>query len=327
MVLEKRLFTSFSSLKLYLTNKGFTINSSNGQMRWGAANANSLCHWQFDNTNEELNFVDSLGNEAFPFSLCDFSSGRITGVAFIELEDGGCAINVTPLNEGSSTSDFTLSCALGYDPDYSMNTSLPQNGLVVCTPEEDDGYWRYGWREKPDRVQNGGNYYFKTPSFSWVIDNCRNIVTSGKEISTVSRWEVSQTISIAKVYLADGYWSNYIYNQILGTNQAPGQVFELNGKKFISFCPEDLTEVKDSESSSYTSYPRRCPCFILEGETVLINDSSSTQEYSNRTIYHAGDYCIYRSLLYKCLIDILTPEPWDSTHWELTTVPNELSEE
>lgn len=334
MLLEKRIVESYADLKTYLTSKGFTIDS-NQRMRWGEAPQNTSCYWQFDDTNQGLNFVDSDGHNAFPFSLCDFSSERVTGVAFLHLKDDGCALNITPLNEGTGAGDFTLSCALGFANNtddtltvITMNPDVPQNGLIVCTPAESDGYWRYSWRSTPSLASNNdGEYYYAAPSFAWTIDNTHGSVLTGRDISIVSRWEVSQALCLAKVYLTDGMWSDYIYNQVLGNNESPGQIFTLNGQQFISFCPDNLKETKSNTSTYWNSYPRRCPCFLLAAEPILVNDSSSTLPYSDKTKYKAGDYCTYRGLVYKCLVNINQPEAWDQTHWSVTTVPNELAGE
>ena len=69
MLLEKRLFESLQDLKDYCEDKGFIID--NNEMRWGYANQDSNCHWEFDDVNETMNFIDSDGNDAFPYSLCD----------------------------------------------------------------------------------------------------------------------------------------------------------------------------------------------------------------------------------------------------------------
>lgn len=324
MLLEKRIIESLQDLKDYCEAKGFIID--NNEMRWGYANQDSNCYWTFDDTNETMNFIDSDGNEAFPYSLCDFSEGRVTGVAFLPLKDNGCAIQITGLPEGSSSSDFTVSCALGYNYNSQgtrvIDNTVPHNGLVVCTPEEEDGYWRYSWRAAAKWSQSayGGT---KRPSFQWCIDDCRHNVIPGKEIPTTCFWEVSNVLGLSKVMLTDGIWSNYIYMQIMGLNAAPGQVFKINGQTFISFYREDGTEHIGGDT--YVSIPNyRPPCFMLPEESILINDPTSTKEYSRYTKYKENDYCTYRGLVYRCLTDINIPEPFDITHWQLTTVPNEL---
>ena len=325
MLLEKRLFESLQDLKDYCEDKGFIIN--NNEMRWGYANQDSNCHWEFDDENETMNFINSDGNNAFPYSLCDFKAGRITGVAFLPLKDNGCAIQITGLPEGTSTSDFTISCNLGYSYNESGNliisTTNPHNGLVVCTPEEEDGYWRYSWRgiARWNGVQSHAQ--FAAPGFSWVIDNCRHNVLSGREVPVVCLWDnISNVLALSKIFLADGYWSNYIYMQVMGTNVAPGQIFKINGQRFISFYRENIYEWTDAGNRLIPNY--RPPCFMLPEDNVLINDPTSTKEYNRYTKYKQNDYCTYRGLVYRCLTDINIPEAWDSTHWQLTTVPNEL---
>lgn len=42
-------------------------------------------------------------------------------------------------------------------------------------------------------------------------------------------------------------------------------------------------------------------------------------------VYSVGDYCIYQSVLYKCITAILTPEAFDSTKWADVSVTDEIS--
>lgn len=51
--------------------------------------------------------------------------------------------------------------------------------------------------------------------------------------------------------------------------------------------------------------------------SVLIED------YSQRT-WELGEYCRYASAIYRCTTPITTPEVWDSTHWQETTIGEEL---
>lgn len=42
-------------------------------------------------------------------------------------------------------------------------------------------------------------------------------------------------------------------------------------------------------------------------------------------VYSVGDYCIYQTVLYKCITAISTPEAFDSTKWSEVTVGDELN--
>ena len=42
-------------------------------------------------------------------------------------------------------------------------------------------------------------------------------------------------------------------------------------------------------------------------------------------VYSADDYCIYQTILYKCITDVSTPEAFDNTKWEAVTVGDELT--
>ena len=61
------------------------------------------------------------------------------------------------------------------------------------------------------------------------------------------------------------------------------------------------------------------------GNTILPNTIIS-DAYDNTKTYAVGDYCIYSNILYKCNTAISTPEDFDSTKWDATTVGDELGE-
>ena len=42
-------------------------------------------------------------------------------------------------------------------------------------------------------------------------------------------------------------------------------------------------------------------------------------------VYSVGDYCVYQTVLYKCITAISTPEAFDSTKWSEVTVGDELN--
>ena len=319
MIVEKVIIESYAELKTWLTNKGFTI--SNNEMRWGAANQDTNCHWEFNDEDETLIFLDSDDNNVFHRSLCDFTSGRVTGIALLKLKDNGVAININPYDEGTTTSSFTVSCAFVGRGSADNISYMYQEGLVVCTPAEQDGKWRYSWRGTNSWSDPSAGMRVNAPYFTWIIDNGVHNVLIG--VPSVRLWNVSQYVAINKVYLPEGFFSKYIYMQTMGNNQFPGLGFKLNGQKFISFF-RDNNYAEQQGAYAQTPYSYRPPCFLLEDDAVLVNNSSSTKEYSSLTKYKEGDYCIYRGLLYVCLTDIDTPEEFDEDHWMITTVPNEL---
>ena len=59
---------------------------------------------------------------------------------------------------------------------------------------------------------------------------------------------------------------------------------------------------------------------ILKVDTDL---SALIEDYSQRA-WDLGEYCRYSSAIYRCTTAITTPEVWDSTHWEETTIGEEL---
>ena len=56
----------------------------------------------------------------------------------------------------------------------------------------------------------------------------------------------------------------------------------------------------------------------------LANDIA--EEYDSVAgVYSVGDYCIYQSVLYKCITAISTPEAFNSTKWTDVSVAEELT--
>lgn len=297
-VMEKRIFTTLADLRTYLVSKGFSINNNN-EMRWGEANAGSTCYWKI--IGGEINFKDSNGDNAFHYNLTDFTNNKPCGCVIIQLDEDGCALYLSKLADGVTINDLYACCKNGYSYNESLETFTDlgadlQNGLVICTPAEEDGYWRYIWR------------HWNPNDINWCIDDSYGIVTVGQEIPSVNLINVSSVCSLTRACLNRGGWSDYIYVQVVGEATPPGNVFKIQGQKFITF----------TESAT-----ARCPAFKLPPEEVRANISTSTEEFSNVKTYKVGDYCIYNGLLYKCIQEITNPGPFEEIDWTVTTVYNE----
>ncbi len=52
--------------------------------------------------------------------------------------------------------------------------------------------------------------------------------------------------------------------------------------------------------------------------------AGNPEEYQSDHTYAIGDYCIYDSVMYRCVSDITVSGEWDSSKWETTTVAKEL---
>lgn len=292
--LVKQIFTSWDTLISALTSIGFTI--TNRQMRWGNAPNDTSCYWALDEVNQTINFRTSTSEDAFLNEIVDFYHFNYAGLVFTELDNAGCLLYLTPLSETiSALSDLTFSCTNNYDSQGVVTPDTLVNGLVVCTPAEQDGLWRYSWRDKGT-------------TFKWDIDNTAGYVSKGTELPTVPITSADMLATINKLYLNSGIWSEYIYEQVLGTTQAPCLIFKINGQKFISF--------KDADDSTNS----RCPVFKLPVDRQTINDPTSTEEYSPNKVYHVDDYCIHEGLLWRCVREVSTPTPFDQTNWTVTTV-------
>lgn len=305
--MEKRIFTSSADLKTYLTSKGFTIYNNNSRMRWHTMSAESTAYWTID-ANGDFNFHPSVGGNAFLINLTDFTSATrsLCGCVFIPLLDNGCILYLTSLPNEATINDLTLSCANTYTYDEETGdpiidtTATLHNGIVVCTPPEQDGYWRCGWRDQDNS------------SFFWDIDDTHNKTSKGTELPSKLLIQVNMNISLVRVYLNSGYWSNYIFEEPLGETQTPSAVFKINGQRYISI----------TDNTTY-----RCPVFRLPAQTVIPNPSASTEEYSSIKTYKTNDYCIYNGLLWKCNTAITLPEPFDNAKWDVTTVHQEIMAE
>lgn len=300
-IIEKHIFETLPDLQTYLESKNFTI--ANNQIRYTPAGTSTSCYWSINPTTQSINFHTSDNTDAFLYDLANFTSQTtpFCGVVYMDLLDNGCILYMTQIPSDFSIADLTFNCANNYRWDTSTQTWIPngeilQNGLVVCTPAEEDGKWRYTWRDKDAR-------YYK-----WNVDNTTSSVTSGIEIPSKILVPGSMSVTLTKAFLKSGYWSNYIYVQVLGDGVVPYAVFRVNGQKYIAF----------SDNANY-----RCPAFKLPPEYVTINDSSSTELYSPLKIYFVGDYCIYNNLLWRCINNIPIPGPFNQADWDLTTVTAE----
>lgn len=304
----KHIYQTYSELITFLTGTNmFTV--SNNQMRWSYANNNSACYFGLDSTDGKIYFIDSLGNNPFGKMLIDYTqTGYYGAVIFIPLANNGCILYLTMVPSSFSITDLTLSCNNGYDFEefdspsdtetWTANSDTLKNGIVVCTPAEDDGYWRYSWRDAAS-----------PQAFNWCIDNCRNKVTIGTELPSKLILPGDMCVTLTKVFLESGTWSKHIYQQVLGELNIPSMIFKVNGQKYIS--------ITDNTG-------HRAPVFQLPPEFEGMNISTSTEGYSSLKTYKIGDYCIYEDLLWRCVREISTPTPFDQQDWVTTTVSEEI---
>lgn len=301
--IEKNIFQTYNDLKTYLTSKGFIYSNNDTEMRWG--NSSTQCYWSID-ASGVMNFTRSDGaGTAFRNNLTDWF--KWCGCIFIPLLNNGCALYLTPLPIGSSVDDLTVCSTNNYHIEIVEeqetiveDDNLLENGLVICTPPEQDNYWRYTWKDKDLTT---------TDLYKWAVDNTHGYVSSGKEIPLAQMIPANNAVTLTKAFLQYGRWSDNIYVQVLGDVKPPSTIYKINGQKYINFC-------------STEGY--RCPVFKLPAEEVSPNPSTSTEGYSNLKTYKIGDYCIYNDLLYKCIVAVTTPQSFDDNKWVVTTVHNEV---
>ena len=299
-ILEKHIFYTYSELEAYLIEKGFILTP--GQFVWG--DSNSSCYWTIG-AGGTINFMTSTQEVAFYHNLTDFEHNKYCGCIFLQLANGGCALYLTPLDPTTDITDLQFCLINNYHTDPNTHTivddnRLLENGLVVVTPAEEDGYWRYLWRDKTP--QGEGCYY--------CIDDTVGHVSKGIEIPHRQMMYAPLTVTLLKAYLNAGFWSQHIYTQILGDVTLPGNIFKINGQKFISF----------TGNSTY-----RFPVFKLPPEAAEASEVDSTEEYSTIKTYQVGDYCIYNGLLWRCIRKVNVPMQFDQTFWVVTTVKNEIN--
>lgn len=314
--LEKYIFQTWNDLQTFLTAKGFTI--ANNKITYDLTPNDTDCYWSYTSAGT-VNFVTSEGDNAFYHNLTDFENGKYCGCVWVELKDNGFILFLSPIATDFDIADLTLCCVNNYHciridaetrlPVYEDDNNPLENGVVVCTPAEQDEYWRFSWRDK-DIVTATQRYTDPLPpTYKWNVDNTQGIVTVGTEIPYVQMIQAPLTATLLKVYLINGAWSEYIYTQVLGEINPPGDIFKINGQKFISI----------SDNTIY-----RCPVFKLAPEEEGVNPSSSTEEYRPTRTYKVDDYCIYEGLLWKCRQAVTVPMAFDQTYWYVTTVPYEL---
>lgn len=276
--LTKQICTTWSELTTLLESLGFTI--VNNQMRWGEAPSNTQCYWSLNSTNTTINFMKSSGSTAFSDPLVDMSDSN-AGVMFTALEDNGCILYLTS-TDSTDINNLEFDC----------------NGIIVCTPEEDDGYWRYSWREYRDPSDSSS-------TFKWVIDNTHGGVSVGTEFAVATMVPASMLATLQKVYFNSGCWSKYIYSQVLGEITPPSMIFKINGQKWITF------------SDNTTS---RCPAFKLPAEIQEPNDPTQTVEFSPNKTYKVNHTCVWDGCLWRCVNEISIPGPFDTSDWVVTSV-------
>lgn len=64
----------------------------------------------------------------------------------------------------------------------------------------------------------------------------------------------------------------------------------------------------------------------IDSDIYFINDASKViaNKYDSTSTYAVGDYCIYNTLLYKCITAVSTAETFDSNKWITCLVTNEM---
>ena len=310
--IEKKIFTEYTTLRSFLSQKGFSIITDGGTERiyWGYAGTSSACYWEVKNGGADIFFKKSNeGSDHTQYanrSSMGFADGNHVGCIFMPLADNGCVLYLTALPPRTPITELTFCCENEWkydeeEEDYVLDENqLLHNGLIVVTPAEIDGYWRYSWRSQDDT------------GFYWDVDNGHGTYEYGTETRQIPQVKLvygEECCTLVKVLLQNGGWSNYIRVLVLGEVVPPGNIFKINGQKFITFT-DNTTQ--------------RCPAFKLPAEIQGSNDPTSTDEYSSIKTYQVGDFCIYEGHLRKCIRRVSSPMPFDDSYWTITTVNTEI---
>ena len=301
-IMEKYIFTNFNDLKTYLISKGFTFTQSNNEWHFKWKNWTANCYWYYNTQTQTGNFKASNGTTVFRKSdIIDFSEGDNCGCIFLSLADDGCMLYLTPVNTDFSINQLYPCCSNNAHAGGNL-----VNGIVVCTPPEEgeNSRCRYSWRY-------GSGSDEEISKFQWCVDNTINSFSIGTEVPFARIINFPMNVSIVRAYLNTSGWSKYIFYQVLGTTTIPGQVFKIQGQKYISF----------SDTNNYY----RVPVFKLAPEELTINDSGSTELYSSTKTYKVNDYCIYNDQLWRCTTAVTRAMPFDDNYWTITTVTAEKS--
>lgn len=310
ITMDKHLFYSFSEVTNYLTSIGFVISGS--KILWDEAEDDTTCYLQLNNNT--INLHRSDGELGFSNNLIDFSDSNrpVAAVIYIPLKDNGVALYLGMVPNSLSVGDIYPTCENG--------NSVLNNGLIVISPEENDGHWYYGWNasitinssEENEENSEEEEEYNPDDYFYWCLDNGHGLYEYDENVTIIPFKKIYQTpmsLTLVRPLLRNGYWCENFKMQVTGDLEPPGAIFKINGQKYITF----------TNNSIY-----RCPAYKLPAESIEMNLSTSTEEYSNAKTYVVGDYCIYEGLLYKCIAAVLTPENFDNSKWIVTTVYNEL---
>lgn len=300
-ILQKTICTNINDVKAFLQGLGFTIGND-GKIIWSYASNDTGSCYLFIN-NDIINLHQSDGFNAFENSLVDFSMSGKPKCAIISLplQDNGIAIYLGMIAETTTLSDIYLCCA---------NTdALLNNGLVVISPPEDDGHWYYGWNYG---YSTSGSTSIDDSCIYWNLDNGHGNYEYGINLSQMpvkQLYNTAMSLTIVRPYLNSGHWGRNIKMQVTGEVNVPGQIYKINGQKYITISNNSST---------------RAPVYKLPPEDEIINLSTSTEAFSTSKRYAIGDYCIYNELLYRCVSAVTQPGPFDQSQWMITTVYNEL---
>ena len=110
-VFEKHIFQTWADLQTFLISKQFTI--ANNKITYSLAPNTTKCYWSYDSEGT-INFVDSLGNNAFYHNLTDFANDKYCGCVWIELKDNGFILFLSPVATDFDITNLTLCCVNNY---------------------------------------------------------------------------------------------------------------------------------------------------------------------------------------------------------------------
>ena len=87
----------------------------------------------------------------------------------------------------------------------------------------------------------------------------------------------------------------------------------------MAYTPTNWQNLPDTTTPVVAQKLNNMETGIKKSDTVIGGD-----EYDSTSTYEIGDFCIYNNKLYRCITAISTAEAFTPSHWEETSVAEEL---
>lgn len=117
---------------------------------------------------------------------------------------------------------------------------------------------------------------------------------------------------------------NYELSQFLGTDK-PAWLVDYNGDmEKIDLGMKAAKDVADAAKEEADQGAIDIAAVTLTADAADAKASGAISDladaYDSTSTYNIGDYVIYNSILYRCIVPISVPESFDGNHWNRTTI-------